>query len=899
VWAVSLLYSPSAGARRLELGRQCALRTSQFECLDRSFSAADFKLRVKDSVVAKEASPSSDILDTLKDFRGSSEEFYAEKLHLLNIISCETPELTYEAPDYVELVPEERDENDESRNEKLRRYVLSDDINADASFDGVCAVAQDTVCTYSGLGLTDVPVYCGEEDLTGTHYCERLESCKWESIVEGRAREVQYCDKDDIAAGRFKDGKICSVDEVTYADEELSEWLKTTIAYFLIAVILGVTVFIVFSLFCVFRCCCNRCGGRFGHAEQKYTFLQKFIPTTIFMLCVLGILIATGLAHEGNGKVDDGLQITFDSLNDLLDNTYCFLESAKIPIQSVLNTVSSASETAISFLDETDWVYTSVDDIVQQLESFESVYVERLEEYAEYTGDFDLAEEIAPVKATLVEDVQGDIIEGLETAFATLRDEMVSQQTEIEDQVNEAVNSIVELQDSLSENCEGESCLKNTLVDAEETVVDTSDIRLAAALALFAISLVLGSMGFIGILAGVAPIRCSKYVTGFTLNFTWLLAPAVSTLSFVVAGATLLFSVVWTDTCGLMEEMTYDFEGFLDPQMAVGLNACFNDTSLLEAYNLEDELDFADQLTDQFAIVSDLDVAEDFSFVRDSMLEVQKTIEKSIDVSAALEVLNDLLEAEGGVCGGYTGIAFELDTIRAPWEQMRNDEYTTWETSQTPTQYARVGTETREEYVGRLLEVRPIGECPDWPAFDESVMEAYEVVVQLLVLREDMTVDFGIFGTTISNEIKTIRGCEENTLCTTAAFRQKTPNRDDSVANVVIDIEDRLEDTKDAFIQLGDDTVGDLINHVDDFYCNMFCGYIRNDYEKVHEGMCVSTLEGFASVSIAVYVLAILLVPFTVCAAILVIRLQGEGKVKVDALETEGEKLDVVGPPLS
>jgi hypothetical protein len=84
----------------------------------------------------------------------------------------------------------------------------------------------------------------------------------------------------------------------------------------------------------------------------------------------------------------------------------------------------------------------------------------------------------------------------------------------------------------------------------------------------------------------------------------------VVTLSFIVSSIALFLGIFWYDACQFLDVVTDDFGTYIPVKAAAtGLQACFEGTSLLVAFNLSKQLSFADNLGANFAQVSGFNVS--------------------------------------------------------------------------------------------------------------------------------------------------------------------------------------------------------------------------------------------------------------------------------------------------
>merc|ERR1711924_271276 len=95
-----------------------------------------------------------------------------------------------------------------------------------------------------------------------------------------------------------------------------------------------------------------------------------------------------------------------------------------------------------------------------------------------------------------------------------------------------------------------------------------------------------------------------------------------------------------------------------------------------------------------------------------------------------------------------------------------------------------------------------------------------------------------------------------------------------SIGDAVDLYEDNLLNMKADLVEVSEGAVDEIVEHVECFKENMFCGLIETCYVEMHGTMCNDLLGGFLQVGLSVFLLAIFNVPIVVCAALLVKRLR-------------------------
>ena len=75
--------------------------------------------------------------------------------------------------------------------------------------------------------------------------------------------------------------------------------------------------------------------------------------------------------------------------------------------------------------------------------------------------------------------------------------------------------------------------------------------------------------------------------------------------------------------------------------------------------------------------------------------------------------------------------------------------------------------------------------------------------------------------------------------------------------------------------------VGELVDYVNEFVCNMRCGFLASFMDELQDNWCVDLLSGFLDISISLVLLACFNIPVCMCTAILVNRFRGKWRCGV------------------
>jgi len=425
---------------------------------------------------------------------------------------------------------------------------------------------------------------------------------------------------------------------------------------------------------------------------------------------------------------------------------------------------------------------------------------------------------------------------------------LVNAKDDIIEQTSDAIDTTETLLDSVED-------MQETVDNAENTLEDTDLFRKGGVLALFGLTLFLIVIALIGVIAGLTPCKGDDWTIHF-MNLTWIFGSLIATLAFLVGGASISISVFWSDVCYFADIVVDDFGEYFDENTATGMNACFNDTGLVEAYNLTEDLDFAGEISSQLDILTELDVPSELQPAYTSIDDVATTIERDFDLSPLLDELNSL--ATDGVstenpdvaCSEYSGrdfAQFTEENVREPWTAHTHSSAS----------YDRSGTESGLEYMQRVYQSSCIG-------YDEGIYTAWELAEGSVQIKEDMFRDLGV-----DDDLCASLGCP------TDNFRDFSEHGDLSIKGFLKEYESDLVDLQDTMIAWTDSVIGEAVDLVEDFTCNAYCGFIQVAYDSMHQSLCTTTLGGFQLVSLALIFLAVCNIPVVITSAIMVVRLRG------------------------
>jgi len=144
----------------------------------------------------------------------------------------------------------------------------------------------------------------------------------------------------------------------------------------------------------------------------------------------------------------------------------------------------------------------------------------------------------------------------------------------------------------------------------DDKVEENKAIRMGAILAVFGLSIFCIFFGFLGVISYWTPCKWDDILI-YLMNVTWFLGSIIVTFAWILAGITAFIAVFFNDSCNFLDIVVEDFEPYVGSAASVGLNACFNNTPLVIAFNLTKRVAFQKQIDDQLGAINNFNVAED------------------------------------------------------------------------------------------------------------------------------------------------------------------------------------------------------------------------------------------------------------------------------------------------
>ncbi len=738
---------------------------------------------------------------------------------------------------------------------KLRGY---DDVWYQTSLDNimtyVCEQTGDfedfNRCTYS---IEDPKAAKNNEDqcvvMTGPGnchdqgLCERMSNCKWTEAVEGGDIRPERYTQEDAEFSRVW---------------VLEEYPKTFAPFVAPGIILSVITFISWLLFCFLRCCCNRCWGR-SPREEGYTQCQVFLPALFFILFTLGIVICAGITFVQNEQITDGVHGVVESMNVSISNLNVLVTNVLHPLDEIKAGVDEAVVAIDNELADTEWIKNEFEQLQQMMLNFSQVYTN--------IGPFpfkdcDITQTwcvTCPVH--ICGAVAGEIEEAtdaMEIAKAVLLSAVDGMKENIGEKKDLLVSNLNVADEILNLVDEVTTSAQSAVNDIETDFNSISMFRMIAVLAIFALAGVCSVLGLFGVLCGLCH-RKSIFI--HTLHLSWIFGVVVCILGFIVASAMITFALVWNDGCHYLTIAKQDVSPYVPQYVSKVINTCFNDESLLEALEMEENLSFTCSLEEQFSQTDDLNVNDKFDDIYTYGDSIDLYTKDTFGYSST--DFDDLIGiANIAITATVPTTPIDTDNIARPWEfygQVSDDSTCTVDESDTdniPTCY---------------MEAKCGGDDNGCYEAYSSTYYYYLSFEKLEEMLKSMKMDYNGNG-------------GDNSIVHSSDWNFTTSIREYSETYA-----GNLEDLKDNTVTiLKDGLVGSVLENVDVMKCSMTCGWINISYDILYENFCGTLLGATLTISVCIFMMSVFLIPVIICAIILQKRLRGVRKGSMEALKFKG-----------
>ena len=307
---------------------------------------------------------------------------------------------------------------------------------------------------------------------------------------------------------------------------------------------------------------------------------------------------------------------------------------------------------------------------------------------------------------------------------------------------------------------------------------------------------------------------------------------------------------------------------------------------------MTEKVGFQRKLDEGLSTIEGINITASFDMVIDPLRTIQSMMGSVSDTS--LSLLNEVTTSDEFPCA-FGDTDYSKETILQPWTLDRPTDDTSYiirNNFGNSTTYSRLGTETAEDYLGRIYDIAGIcsissdcciyidpsqatcqsaeyatcdyGASCIYPCNDvrTAIVQGFNAFVQLYDAELKMTADLGI-------------ECPANGYdgtCPSQQFKMEYSNS--TLVGSIEDYRGKISSTKDNLVALASTSVGDTMLEVEDFLCNMNISFIETRYQDLKKDVCWSGLGGTSQITIAFWIVAVGLEIIAITSGILAIRLQ-------------------------
>ncbi|KAG1698005.1 hypothetical protein DVH05_015489 [Phytophthora capsici] len=737
---------------------------------------------------------------SIKDARGGTDAFYQELITAGKIALCEY-----------------------GLEKNSIRFVNRTDDQAYKDSDGDCI-------RVAGSPLLDEAAV--EAYTKGA--CEVTPNCYWAAIKQGDTRRTKVYGNP---------GSLVSKDT---SSNTIKNWLVGIICFALPGLLLGVVSLLttVFFLFC--RCCCNRCGGR-QPRKAGYTRVQKCCPVLLFLVSSMGVFIISTPALLYRNSILGSVDETFRATSGLLGNGSDWVVRIRDPLENIRDEVNSSVAHVIKELNGSDFIEVGVYGLIGKLRAF-GVYAanrtlpdgclvhtdQSKQKYIGNNGNLCLPCDVCTTISLKIGNASDEIEKKAKPGvqqLITVRSQLNHKLVDVADSVREAVDAKALLADNVI------STLKTTRgqVDHYDVSFQTQRYDLGVKImTFFYLSTGVILLGTAGILFSLVRVKLLAnlmhlaYFCGFlVLLFVFIVSAVVLALGIVLGDScevALIFSTNWTVPLGTS---------------ARAVDACFQNESLLNVFNLSSQLSFA-RGGINFPTIN-VNAMLDFSALDNFSATFSNTKDAAFNFSGAyfdevVHFVNSYASQHAKYC--KLSDKYTKENALQPWED--NGESS---------------TKSPVEYVIKRYE-KDNSVCAGLPNLDYGHPFVCTNHSNPCAFSEFMGEQFRVLGNiaTINNSVFDFAAHLQRNVTDVVEFAHEFKS---NITNLL----DRVERIKDHL-------QSSLIGYVDDFERAMYCTFIADGFFRIHNVVCVKMAPSIVMMGLLMLGTGTLLIPAVVALII-------------------------------
>lgn len=762
--------------------------------------------------VSKANEVGASVRKAIKQMRGGSDKFYRDLITAAKIMLCQS----------------KVDDTGSSSNPKIR-YVDATDSLAYKDENGTCiritltAMSDDTMRT----------------EYTVNQKCEVKPNCYWGPI------DVKV-DTDRVPVYAIDQSAQPADGAMTYSDakSKVTKWGQGLLGFVVPGIILSILSLLTMIFFLICRCCCNRCGGR-SPKEGGYTCMQKFLPLLFFLLFAIGVIVVAGVSLLYQKTVTTAISDTFNATSGTLTNASAWIVNIQTPLEKIRDKVVSSADSVSVQLANTSFIDEGITGLTGALGAFEQGSAGRTlpEGCTVVAGSpYCVACDVCTTISLQVGNAKKQIEDNAGAGVQALKDAKTTLNTKLVD-IKETVRSSVDTQvDNTNDFIVTINDTRSTVDDAHDKYTEQKSAQQAGVLVLFALALLVIALGFVGVLFGLTPLKFLANI----IHIAYMIGFIALFLTFLVSAIFLAISVLLGDACEVTMIFTEDWTVPLG-DAAEGVNACFQNESLIDVLDLSSSLDFA-RGGIKFPESIDTNALLNFSSLDTFAAKIQTTDTStfSIDATAlatAISALNKYTNQADGTCVLTDGRYTEAN-ILTPWSANGNVH-----TSDVGLEYIKDRYKTFNSLCPATGPTNPYQcETANPCTFSEFVGEVYQKGSTLVAIK----VDAAKFVVELKKNMTTVTDY-------TTMFKTNT------------------EDLNDKVDVIKDDLQSSLIKYVGDFEKAMYCTFIMDGFFEIYNALCGDLMPAFTMISLMLFLAGVFLLPVNICLIIALKRLKARG----------------------
>lgn len=733
------------------------------------------------------------------------------------------------------------------------RCVPSDSPLAARNGEGDCITAADSLCP-DGL-------------------CERTSNCYWNSVKDMENRTTRFPAADYANAQE----ELFGLNRNSYAGGILGPGA--------IGLIVSVVLLLFWAIFFVIRymCCClwGSCGTLCFLCspipKKRYKMCaDKLIPILFYVVALVGVTAAASIAFLGNEEVSVGLSNAFLHSDGLVDDLRYFLTRSRIPLVNINDIIDYAAIDAKLIFDGTEYVTEDVSNIASSFLGYYSIHSKGLNESNALDGFESALVEFESKVHPISIDVQ--------SMLDTLELDLYDQADTIEGGITSAIGQL----DSFANQT---SLWQDAVYEAEGEEYGFRPTRRMIVMSIFLASFFFGVLGLLAILFSKS--RSCSTLFGM-LKITGFFSALLGSIALILASLLLVVSFIIYDSCQILNVVTNDFEPFVGEKVAPGANAVFNDTNLAVAFNVTDKIDFQSILDEGLSQIENINITSSFELVFDPLRDIQSMISSMSD--SALGVINQATSSNSTSCP-FTDV-YTKTTLLEPWELNRtssNTPYIIRDNYGSTTSYGRSGAEDSGTYLNRIYNQagtcsatdccividantlpttctsNPMDDCDygddcvyPCSALKDAIVEGHAVFISLYERELAMSADLGVI-------------CPDDTTCPTNEF---TIYSNLTLVAQLENYKTKISLTRDSLVSLASTSVGEAMDEIEDFLCNMNVSFVERRYTSVKNNICGKSFLGVEKLMWSLWALGISLELIAILSHVLSVRLSNSRSEK-------------------